>query len=135
MRVALLFLLFLFAREAAAQDSARAYVLHDSVGVTIDRAEKVKCHLFPFWADSTFDHAEFRMNSDSSIVLVGTMVNGTQQSVTCSAEQIHYCNFLVRYYHGLVPTSSPGNGGAILGSMVAGAITSIITIIESQKRR
>ena len=137
LRFAAILILFLSAQALRAQDAANVYVLHDSVGTTIDQSEKIKYHLFTFWSDSSFDHAEFVMQQDSSIVLIGTMKNGTVQEKKCTKEQMDQYNFLVRYYAGLIPESSASSEafGKYFGGAVIGFGTAVISYIQTHRGR
>jgi hypothetical protein len=137
MRVLLLLLLMCaFHGVSRAGDTLRVVVLHDSVGESIDRSEKIKYHLFPFWSDSAFDHAEIRMKSDSSMIVVGTMTDGTVREVPCTKENFRYYNFLVRYHAGLIPEEpSSATFGKFLGGAIVGVGSAIITYIQSYRGR
>lgn len=86
-----------------ADDTLRVVILHDTVGATIDSAEKATYHLFPFWSKEEFHHAEIIMNADSSFTLVGTMKNGSIRKLPCSKQEFKQHRYLVCYYSGQVP--------------------------------
>lgn len=136
LRFVAILVLFLSVHVLRAQDASHVYILHDSVGDRIDQSEKIKYHLFTFWHDSAFDHAEFILDSDSSIVLVGTMSNGAIQEIKCTKENIEHYNFLVRYYAGLIPErSSSGEFGKYFGGAVVSFGSAVITYIQTHRGR
>jgi hypothetical protein len=136
LRFAAILILLLSVHVLRAQETSRIYVLHDSVGESIDQSEKIKYHLFTFWSDTAFDHAEFIMQSDSSILLVGTMKNGTIDERKCTKESLANDNFLVRYYAGLVPVESDsGAFGKFAGGAIVSLGSAIIAYIESHRGR
>lgn len=116
-----------------AQIYAQRIVLHEVVGECIDSSEKVKYHLFPFWMNSHFDHAEFYRNTDSTMFIVGTMKDGSLDTVTCSQEELVHNNFLVRYYAGLIPKESVS--GELVGSIVSAIMGGVFTFIQARKQQ
>lgn len=136
LRFAAILILFLSAHLLHAQQASRVYILHDSVGESIDQNEKIKYHLFTFWHDSAFDHAEFILQPDSSVTLVGTMTNGTVEEIKCTKESIANYKFLVRYYAGLIPEqSSSGAFGKFAGGAIVSLGTAIITYVQTHRGR
>lgn len=132
LRFTAILILFLSASLVRAQEASRYYILHDTVGESIDQSEKIRYHLFSFWSDSAFDHAEFVLQSDSSIVLIGTMRNGVVQEIKCTKENIDHYNFLVRYYAGLIPDqSSSGAFGKYMGGAIVSLGSALITYVQS----
>jgi hypothetical protein len=136
LRFAAILILFLSTHFLCAQDPARVYVLHDTVGESIDQSEKIKYHLFTFWSDTAFDHAEFIMQSDSSIVLIGIMKNGSVDQRVCTKENMRHYNFLVRYYGGMIPEQDNSSSvGALLGGAIVSISTAIVTYVETHRGR
>ncbi|HTF04006.1 MAG TPA: hypothetical protein VK826_08270 [Bacteroidia bacterium] len=103
MRFATLFLFFfLIGAYVHAGDTLRVVVLHDTLGMTIDSSEKAAYHLFPFWYASDFHHAEYVMNADSSLSIIGTMKDGSTRVLPCSKQEFAQHRYLVYYYAGQV---------------------------------
>ena len=103
MRLATVFLfLSLTAGYLRAEDTLRVVVLHDTLGTTIDSAEKATYHLFPFWYASDFHHAEYVMNADSSLSIIGTMKDGGTRVLPCAKQEFTQHRYLVYYYAGQV---------------------------------
>lgn len=70
------------------RDSVKILTISSKVGDLIDSTEKAKYHLFPYWDEGEFLSAQFVQNADGSILLLGTMKDGTIKKM--SFTKAHY---------------------------------------------
>ncbi len=68
-------------------DSSKIVTLSPAVGKIIDKDEKIKYHLFPFFKTDDFVCAYFIQEKDGSLYLIGKLRDGTEKRVPYTVQQ------------------------------------------------
>lgn len=94
-----IFFFLLCARFAFAQDTLS---LSSAVGRTIDSAEKVQYGVLTFWPKEEFQSAQFILQRDSTVMIVGTMKDGSVKTVPCTREYVRQTAYVIDRRAGIV---------------------------------